>query len=56
MGFSTYLKELKTRDEWYTPKEAVLPLLKHIPKDWVIWCPFDKEFSEFVQVFRGGWI
>ena len=54
MGVATYLKGLKKQDEWYTPKEAVIPLLKHVPKEWTIWCPFDKESSEFVQVFRGG--
>ena len=54
MGFATYLKGLKKQDEWYTPKEAVIPLLKHVPKEWTIWCPFDKESSEFVQVFSGG--
>lgn len=51
MGVATYLKGLKKQDEWYTPKEAVIPLLKHVPKEWTIWCPFDKESSEFVQVF-----
>lgn len=54
MGFATYLKGLKKQDECYTPKEAVIPLLKHVPKEWTIWCPFDKESSEFVQVFKGG--
>lgn len=39
-------------DECYTPRYAVEPLIKYIPKDWVIWCPFDKEESEFVKVFK----
>lgn len=42
----------KTTDECYTPRYAVLPLLKYIPKDNIIWCPFDKESSEYVKVFR----
>jgi hypothetical protein len=45
----------KTRgknDECYTPEEAVTPLLEIIPKDLVIWCPFDTEESEFVKVFQ----
>lgn len=36
-------------DECYTPDYAVKPILKYIPKDWVIWCPFDTEESEFVK-------
>lgn len=36
-------------DEAYTPKYGVEPILKYIPKDWVVWCPFDKEESEFVK-------
>lgn len=37
-------------DENYTPAYAVRPLLKYINSDSVIWCPFDKEDSEFVKV------
>lgn len=36
-------------DEKYTPSYAVTPILEYIKKDWVIWCPFDKEDSEFVK-------
>lgn len=41
-------------DECYTPRYAVEPLLEFMPKfkDKIIWCPFDKEESEFVKVFR----
>ena len=35
-------------DEIYTPKYAVLPLVKYIPKTQTIWCPFDTEESNFV--------
>lgn len=38
-------------DEVYTPFYAVEPLLKYIPKDKVIWCPFDEEWSAFYQLF-----
>lgn len=37
-------------DEVYTPFYAVEPLLEYIPKDKTIWCPFDKEWSAFVQL------
>jgi len=36
-------------DECYTPAYAVEPILKYIPSDVVVWCPFDKEDSEFVK-------
>jgi len=36
-------------DECYTPHYAVKPILKYIPKDVIVWCPFDKQESEFVK-------
>ena len=49
-----YLKSKRTPEaqEMYTPFYAVEPILKYIPKDKRIWCPFDKEWSAFVQTFR----
>ena len=35
----------------FTPKYAVLPLVKYIPRDKTVWCPFDDTTSEFVKVF-----
>ena len=43
---------LKNGDERYTPSYAVRPLLEFIPNDKIIWCPFDKESSAFVDVFK----
>lgn len=39
-------------DEWLTPKEAVEPLLPFVKKGQTVWCPFDLETSQFVQVFE----
>lgn len=39
-----------TGDEVYTPFYAVEPLLKYIPKNKIIWCPFDEKWSAFVQL------
>lgn len=39
-------------DECYTPDYAVIPILKYIPKDFVVWCPFDKEDSQFVKIIQ----
>ena len=41
-------------DEAYTPEYAVKPILKYIPKDFVVWCPFDKENSAFVKLIKGN--
>ena len=37
-------------DEYYTPSYAVYPLIKYLKESSTIWCPFDKEESNFVQV------
>lgn len=39
-------------DEVYTPFYAVKPLLEFIPKDKIIWCPFDEDWSAFVQTLK----
>lgn len=39
-------------DEIYTPFYAVDPILKYIPTDKVVWCPFDTERSAFVRSFK----
>ena len=36
-------------DECYTPDYGVEPILEFIPKDSIVWCPFDTEESEFVK-------
>jgi hypothetical protein len=36
-------------DECYTPNYGVAPILKYIPKDAKVWCPFDTKESEFVK-------
>jgi hypothetical protein len=36
-------------DECYTPFYGVNPILKYIPKDAKVWCPFDTIDSEFVK-------
>lgn len=42
-------------DEWKTPGYAVYPVLKYIPKDWTVWCPFDLEDkSEYVKILRAA--
>lgn len=38
-----------SNDECFTKAYAVQPILKYIPKNSVVWCPFDKEDSEFVK-------
>lgn len=40
-------------DEFYTPMYAIEPILKYIPTDKTVWCPFDTEESNFVKAFKG---
>lgn len=39
-------------DECYTPAYGVRPILKYIPPDIIVWCPFDKKDSAFVQLIK----
>lgn len=44
----------KQSDEYYTPKEAVLPIIEYIKPNSTIWCPFDNENSEYVKCIRAA--
>lgn len=44
-------KTNKASDEQFTPDYAVRPLIKYIPEDAVIWCPFDRRESAFMRLF-----
>lgn len=47
-----FAKKKSKKDEWFTPKEAVFPILKYIKSDSIIWCPFDNQESNFVTLLR----
>ena len=38
-------------DEFYTPKYAIEPLIKYIPQEWKVWCPFDTQESIIAKEF-----
>lgn len=40
------------KDEYYTPRILVEPILPYVKPGSTIWCPFDTEESEFVSCFR----
>ena len=50
-------------DECYTPEYAVRPILKHLKNFALnkiggvitVWCPFDKEESNFVKLLKESW-
>ena len=44
--------KINKSDEFFTLEYAIKPLLKYIPSDKIIWCPFDKEESNYVKVFK----
>ena len=45
-------KSFNEKDEYYTPKILVEPILKYLKPHSVIWCPFDTEKSEFVILLK----
>ena len=47
-----YLTADKKNDECYTPYYAAEPIVKYIPKNKIIWCPFDEEWSSFVRLLK----
>ena len=50
-----YLTADKKNDECYTPYYAAEPIVKYIPKNKIIWCPFDESWSAFVnELFLNG--
>lgn len=52
---SDYVESLYSegkQDECWTPPAPVLTLLPLVPRNKIIWCPFDTEESHFVKVFR----
>lgn len=43
-------------NECYTPAYGVLPIIKYLPKDKIIWCPFDLDDSQYViQLRKAGY-
>jgi hypothetical protein len=44
-----YLTSDSENNELYTPLYAVDPIIKYLPKDKIIWCPFDEEWSAFYR-------
>lgn len=54
MGFSEQIKSSVNGDEYYTPQEAVDMILPYLARGGYknIWCPFDKEESNFVKTLK----
>ena len=44
-----YLTSDTEDNELYTPAFAVDPIIKYLPKDKIMWLPFDDEWSMFYQ-------
>ena len=42
----------KKQDEFYTPPYAIEPILRYVPLDKTIWCPFDTQESNFVKMLK----
>jgi hypothetical protein len=44
--------EKNLNDEWFTPEYAILPLREFVKLNSVIWCPFDKQESNYVKLLE----
>lgn len=46
----------KASDEYYTPREAVKPIIKYVDRgnkpQYTVWCPFDTAESEYVKCIQ----
>ena len=53
-GESRWLNKnsFEVRDEYYTPKILVKPIIKYLKEGKTIWCPFDTKNSEFVWLLK----
>lgn len=47
-----FAKKKAEKDEWFTPKEAVFPILRYLKPNSIIWCPFDTKESNFVKILE----
>ncbi len=47
-----FAKRKAKSDEWFTPNNAIYPILKYIPEGKIIWCPFDTSESNFVKILE----
>lgn len=54
MGLNIGYLQSNKNDECYTPYYAVEPIIKYISKDKIVWCPFDEEWSAFVQLLKAN--
>ncbi len=45
-------KSFNIKDEYYTPKILIEPILKYIKPNSIIWCPFDTSTSEYVVMLK----
>lgn len=45
-------RSFNEKDEYYTPKILVEPILKYLKPNSTIWCPFDTKESEFVTTLK----
>jgi len=47
-----FAKKPSKSDEWFTPKEAIYPILTYLKPNSIIWCPFDEEISNYPKILR----
>ena len=51
MIYAGYKKSLRSAEQ-NTPRYAVLPIIRYLPRGKTVWCPFDTGHSEFVIALK----
>ncbi len=46
------INSFNEKDEYYTPKILVEPIIKYLKPNTTVWCPFDTKDSEFVLLLK----
>lgn len=49
MKSNEILYSIGKNDEYHTPFYAIVPILEYLPKNAVVWCPFDTPESRYVE-------
>jgi hypothetical protein len=44
--------DFNKNDEYYTPEYAIYPIIKFLKPNSIVWCPFDKKESKYVEVLE----
>jgi len=47
-----FAKKKAEKDEWFTPPEAIYPIIRYLKSNSIILCPFDTKESNFAKILE----